>query len=615
MTFGICLFVILMQFLWKYIDDMVGKGLEISLLMEMFFYAGLSLVHMALPLAILLASLMAFGNLGESFELTAIKSSGISLLKAMRPVIIVIAFVSVGAYFFQNNVMPVSQVKLWTILRSMQQKSPELNIPEGSFYKEIPNLNLYVKTKNRETGMLYDVMIYDFSKGFESVAMFVADSAHLKMSSDKNNLVFTLYDGESFQNLWENEQRGKRNKNIAYRRETFSKKEVFKEYNANFSMMDESFMQNQHIGKNRTELRSYIDSVSVVVDSVNSVYKTFFKEEGYMQSLKPRRSGSSYNTTEIPDTFNVNDFDAFFEDQPLNTKISVVSGARSKAEYVRNEYQFKAITQEDYLSDIRRHQMELNRKYTLSVACLIFLFIGAPLGAIIRKGGLGMPVVISVFLFIFYYIIDTFGVKMAKQGIWSVWQGMWLSSVVLFPLGAFLTHKAINDSVIFNPDTYINAFKRLFGKREKRNYAVKEIIMQYPDYPACLERLNHLDNMCLQYIDNNKKRLNYFDFWKTDFNQSELKSLVACLENILDELCNSDEIPIIGKLIDYPVVSVVHSEFLNNRIIKNVCAIFFPLGLCFYCVGTHKRKKRVKDMYAIREINTELREEIEMNLL
>ncbi|MDR1119755.1 MAG: LptF/LptG family permease, partial [Dysgonamonadaceae bacterium] len=441
MTFGICLFIVLMQFLWRYIDDFVGKGIEISLLLEMFSYAGITLIPMALPLAILLASLMTFGNLGETFELTAIKASGISLLRTMRPVIWFISFIAIGAYFFQDHVMPIAKVKMLTLLASVKQKSPELDIPEGSFYKDIPGYNLYVKKKDLKSGMLHDMMIYDFSKGFENAMVIVADSGRLKMSTDRKFLILKLYHGDSFENLRE-QQPVKNNKNIAYRRESFDVKEVFIEFDSNFNLMDESLMQGKFIGKNKTELRAFIDSVSVVSDSISVTHARNLKEYSY-KHLHPKTSGiQTSNATYVAN------FDDYYASLDLQQQQRIVSSARSQADHIHGEYQFQAVTQQDRINEIRRHKMELNLKYTLSFACLIFLFIGAPLGAIIRKGGLGMPVVISVFLFIFYYIADTFGVKMAKQGIWPVWAGMWLSSIVLFPLGVFLTYKAVNDSII-----------------------------------------------------------------------------------------------------------------------------------------------------------------------
>jgi lipopolysaccharide export system permease protein len=610
MTFGICLFIVLMQFLWRYIDDLVGKGIEIPLLMEMFFYAGLTLIPMALPLSILLASLMTFGNLGESFELTAIKASGVSLLRIMRPIILTITLVAVGAYFFQNNVLPISQVKMHTLLRSMKQKSPELDIPEGSFYKEIPGYNLYVKKKDLKTGLLYDMMIYDFSKGFENAMVIVADSGQLKMSADKKSLVLILYHGDSFENLRE-QQQSRRNKSIAYRRENFDLKEVFIEFDSNFNMLDESMMQSQFIGKNRTELRQFIDSTSVISDSINIQYAKNLKENTYRKMNQLPHKGITFNASSSQPTSQVEavritNFDAYYASLTIQKQQEIVSSARARTSNVYGEYQFRAITQEDQMNNIRRHEIELNRKYTLSFACIVFLFIGAPLGAIIRKGGLGMPVVISVFLFIFYYIIDTFGLKMAREGIWQTWEGMWLSSLVLFPLGVFLTYKAVNDSTMFNPDAWLNAFRKIFGKRDTRDYTVKEVIMQYPNYQDCLNAIAALDNKCTEFIQHNQKPFNYLNFWKMDFNQQELKDLIDRQENLIEELRNSDNHWIIGKLMDYPVMTVIHSEFLNRKIFRQLCACFFPLGTIFYFVALHKREKRMEDMTQIKKINESL---------
>lgn len=201
MTFCICLFIVMMQFLWRFIDDLVGKGLETSVIAELFFYAALTMVPMALPLAILLASLMLFGNLGERFELTAMKASGVSLIKVMSPLIVLLMFIAVGAFFFQNNVLPKAQVKMWTLLYSMRQKSPELDIPEGVFYDQITGYNLFVQQKNRETGVLYDLMIYDMSSGFNNASIILADSGKMSFSQDKRHLFLRLWQGESFENL------------------------------------------------------------------------------------------------------------------------------------------------------------------------------------------------------------------------------------------------------------------------------------------------------------------------------------------------------------------------------------------------------------------------------
>ena len=302
MTFGICLFIVLMQFLWRYIDDMVGKGLGIPVLAEMFMYAALFLVPMALPLAILLASLMTFGNLGERLELLAMKSAGVSLIHIMRPLIVTLLFVSVGAFFFQNNVMPVVQVKLYTLLYSMRQKSPELDIPEGSFYKDIPGFNVYVKKKDPKDGLLKDVMIYDYSEGFNNARVIVADSGRLKTSADKLFLVLSLFNGESFENVGKSQANTTQARTaVPYRRESFSSKDILIEFDANFNRTDESFMQNQYMGKNLKDLQTSIDSMGVRLDSIKDVNAKSIYDASYVKTLKSLRAKKESEAEGQPD--------------------------------------------------------------------------------------------------------------------------------------------------------------------------------------------------------------------------------------------------------------------------------------------------------------------------
>jgi lipopolysaccharide export system permease protein len=454
MTFGICLFIVLMQFLWRYIDDMVGKGFDLPVLGEMFVYAALSLVPMALPLSILLASLMTFGNLGEHLELLAMKSAGISLIRIMRPLIVFISFIGIGAFFFQNNVMPVVQVKLYSLIYSMRQKSPELDIPEGVFYKEISGYNLYVREKEKNTGLLKNLMIYDYSAGFNNAMVIVADSGRLKMSADKLFLILTLYNGEAFQNMKNQSGSAPVKEAVPYRRETFRSKEILIEFDANFTRTDESVFQNQYIGKNLDHLQAFIDSMSVRLDSMknenaNAVYTASYKKTFANASTAPSNTGI------------VMDFDSLYSAEPPARKAFLLSQVKSSIEFAKSDYFFKGAVIGDESYKLRRHLMEWHSKFTISFACFAFFFIGAPLGAIIRKGGFGAPVVLSVILFIVYYIVNNIGGKMARDGVWLAWEGMWLSSVFLAALGAFLTWKAVNDSVILNADTYINALKRL----------------------------------------------------------------------------------------------------------------------------------------------------------
>lgn len=616
MTFGICLFIVLMQFLWRYIDDMVGKGLGIPILAEMFMYAALFLVPMALPLAILLASLMTFGNLGERLELLAMKSAGVSLIRIMRPLIITISFVAVGAFFFQNNVMPVVQVKLYTLLYSMRQKSPELDIPEGTFYGEITGYNVYVKQKHNKTGLLKDLMIYDFSNGFNNASVMVADSGRLKMSEDKKFLVLSLYNGESFANLKNQSSTGIKQTSVPYRRETFSSRDILIDFNANFSRTDESFMQNQYMGKNMKSLQQSIDSMSVRLDSIRSINATNVFRTSYRKTLdKPepakketanKKQGTEIKQKEREKTVVMN-YDSLFLAQNPSEKASLLSRAKSNIETQRGDYFFKAATLGDEGYNLRRHMTEWHNKFTVSFACLVFFFIGAPLGAIIRKGGLGVPVVLSVFLFIFYYIINNIGFKMARDGVWAAWQGMWLSSAVLAPLGIFLTYKAVKDSVILNADTYMNAFKALIGKRSGRKIERKEVIIFTPDYESMIPRLEQLMDQCKNYLSSHKRWVHYISFWKNGGRDKEVEVIADEMENIIEELENSDKILVLNKLMDYPIVSGYNR--LSKKIKGNMgfaVAIFFPIGVPLYLLAIYQRKLLLQDIKVLQKTSGEL---------
>lgn len=383
MTFFICLFIVLMQFLWRYIDDLVGKGLEIHVLGELFFYAALTMVPMALPLAILLASLMTFGNLGERFELTAMKASGVSLVKVMRPLMVFIALVAVGAFFFQNNVLPIAQTKMWTLLYSVRQKSPEVEIPEGVFYDQIPGYNLYVESKNQETGTLYDMMIYDVSRGFDNTRVILADSGHLKMADDKAHLFLQLYDGEQFENLRDNN--GGSSSTGAYqpyRRETFKTKEILVAFDANFNRMDESGMRNQYVGKNIEELQATIDSVSLRVDSIGASIGKTIKEYPYAgltyyqtDYTNPEHPRTARRPVALDKPIDIDS--VFYKEKPAMTR-SYLAQAISRARQMKQDYEFQSYTMADDKKTIRRHGIEMHKKFTLSFACLIFFFIGAP---------------------------------------------------------------------------------------------------------------------------------------------------------------------------------------------------------------------------------------------
>jgi len=454
MTFFICLFIVLMQFLWKSIDDLVGKGLSVGIIAELFFYAAITMVPTALPLAVLLASLMVFGNLGEKFELTAMKASGISLFRIMRPLMIFMICLSIGAFFFQNDILPIAKTKMWTLTFSVRQKSPEVEIPVRSFYDQIPNLNLYTESKNPETGMLYGMIIYDLSRGYDNTRVILADSGRFNFTEDKTKLLLHLYSGEMFENMRDNSMGASSSRYLPFRREHFTDKQVYFPFDANFNRLDEEGMRSQYIGQNASQLIHSIDSIGHEVDSVGAIYAHEIRTLPYY-GISPRTEtmpdGSRRNMT--PPTVVMEkpiDIDSIYLARGPGMAKSYLNQALSKAKRQKQEYLYRSLALEEQAKLMRRHDIELQRKFTLSFACIIFFFIGAPLGAIIKKGGLGTPLVISVLLFIIYFLIDNAGYKMARDGKVPVWEGIWLSSLALLPLGVFFTYKAVGDSGVFN---------------------------------------------------------------------------------------------------------------------------------------------------------------------
>lgn len=613
MTFFICLFIVLMQFLWRYIDDLVGKGLEFNVIIELFFYAALTMVPMALPLAILLASLMVFGNLGERFELTAMKASGISLVTTMRPLIALMILVAIGAFFFQNNVLPVAQTKMWTLLYSMRQKSPEVEIPEGAFYDQLPGYNLFVERKNRDTGMLYNMMIYDMSGGFDNARVILADSGRLSFTEDKTHLFIKLYNGEQFENLREQSQGGTMSKNVPYRREAFSNKEILVAFDANFNRMDESGMRNQYVGKNITELQATIDSVTLRVDSIGAAYGRYIKETPYMglQYYKRQMVDRKVVNVRNPEVFLENplDVDAIFNDNTKGYARSYVTQAIATAKRTRQDYEYKSFSMKDDRKTIRRHGIEMHKKFTLSIACIIFFFIGAPLGAIIRKGGLGTPLVISVILFIIYYIIDNTGYKMARDGRLEVWEGMWLSTVILLPLGIFFTHKAVNDSAVFNRDAYLNFFRKLFGLNETRHYEVKEVVMDEVMSVDAIKMLDCLTGSCDRFLSRYNKKQSYLQYWQDGLDMDVLHSLSSELECVVEYLSNSRNPLVISKLADYPRLRSL-LIYRPNRMkwLGMLFVVLFPMSLPIYLFGIKAHNNLKKELHTIKKVNKELQQ-------
>ena len=609
MTFAICLFLVLMQFLWKYVEDMVGKGLDVSVIGEMFLYAALQLVPMALPLSILLASLMMFGKLGESLELLAIKSAGISLLKSMVPLIILIVLISIGTFFFQNNAMPKIQPKFYSLLISIRQKSPELDIPERVFYKEIEGYNLYVEKKNRETGMLYDVSIYDLSSGFNNMVVIISDSAKMSMSEDKLSLLFSLYNGQQFHNFTEGADTKSSSEFIPYARENFKTKTMTIPYDDNFNRMEANVLKenesSSYVSKNISELKISIDSLEQLIDSINISDRKVMKDHTYLNfrnSYPKEEKDSLIRLAHLP----MVKMDSVFNSKERHAQSSIMQTAFTKAENNYNDYYFRSMNKTNTQRNINRQWIEWHTKFTVAFACLVFFFIGAPLGSIVRKGGLGMPIVISVILFIIYYILNNVGYKMARDGVWIHWAGMWFSSMILLPLGVFLTYKAMTDSVIMSTDTYVTFFKKLFFIREKRSYTIKDVVIEEPISNQVIQQAVTLDQQIVDYL-NDYALLHYKTYWTDKQYDVRLKNIRAELEDLLSQLSNSRNSEIINLAQKYPVLIKHVRPFEAGTKIAVILFYIFPVGIVLKLISIPFERRIKRDLNLIMKLNAELR--------
>lgn len=600
-TFFICQFVLMMQFLWRYIDELIGKGLSMEVLAEFFWHMGLMLVPQALPLAILLSSLITFGNMGESSELTAIKAAGISLMQAFRSLIFISVLICFTSLYFQNTIGPNANKQMGLMLMSMKQKSPELEIPEGIFYDGIPNSNLYVQKKDLNTGKLYGIMIYRMTGSYEDQAIILADSGMLQSTAEKKHLLLSLWSGEWFENMKAQEMAG--SAAVPYRRETFTAKRILLDYDGDFNMGDGSSMSNNASAKSFSKIRHDLDSLKEQYDSIGRMY---YNEDQRMAYALPKVSvKDSLRSMGLvaTNTYNV---DSAFSQLTPDRRRAAVGYALQQVKQRASDLDFKQMITSDGDRLIRQHKIEWVRKITLALTCLIFFFIGAPLGAIIRKGGLGLPVLISVLVFIVYYILDNSGYRMARGGMWAIWFGNALAPAVLVPMAVFFTYKATNDSVVFNVDLYTDIFRRFFGLRVKRPIYSKEVVINDPDYAADLERLESITSEIDLYSQSH--RLKHAPNWIKVFFRYEpdhkIEAINEELETVIEDLSNSRDRTIVNHLSAYPIMSVkAHTRPFERRWLNIVSAVIIPFGLVLYLRMWRYRLRLWRDLRTVKAEN------------
>lgn len=611
-TFFICLFILMMQFLWKYVDELIGKGLTMDVLAQFFWYMSLMLVPQALPLAILLSSLITFGNLGESSELTAIKASGISLLQAFRSLIVIVIFISFGSFYFQNVIGPNANMSFSRLLLSMKQKSPELEIPEGVFYDGIPGCNLYVQKKDMQTGKLYGVMIYKMTDSYEDAAIILADSGMLQSTAEKKHLLLTLYSGEWFENM--KSQQMVRGTGVPYRRETFVLKKILLDFDSDFNVADAGALSNNSKGKSVAQIHQDIDSLNHVYDSVGRAFYRDAQREYY--SVPSIGKTDSLRAVKMAGTKTFS-FDSVYSRLNADKKLTAVNGALNKVRREMNDLDFKGMLTSDGDRLIRSHKIEAINKYSVALQCILFFFIGAPLGAIIRKGGLGVPVIISVLVFIVFFIFDNSGYRMARAGEWTIWFGKTISLAVLTPLAVFFTYKANNDSVVFNIDFYRNLFMNLLGLRMKRSVYRKEVIINDPDYAGDAEKLARINEEISAYAHEHNL-LMAPSVVKVFFKYSPdhvIEDINARMEAVIEDLSNTKDKQVLALLNEYPYMAVKsHTRPFEHKWLNIAAAVVVPVGLFLYFRMWRFRLRLFKDLRVVKQTNDGLIDRInEMN--
>ena len=607
-TFFICQFILMMQFLWKYVDELIGKGLSMDVLAQFFWYMGLMLVPQALPLAILLSSLITFGNLGESSELTAIKAAGISLMRAFRSLIVIVVLISCCSFYFQNVIGPNANLSFSRLLLSMKQKSPELEIPEGVFYDGIPQCNLYVQKKDLTTGMLYGMMIYKMTDSYEDAAIILADSGMLQSTAEKKHLLLTMYSGEWFENM--KSQQMMRNTGVPYRRETFVKKTILLEFDSDFNVADASALSNNAKAKSVRRINLDIDSLNHVYDSIGRV---FYKDARANYYSSPQvAKADSLRAVKMASTRTFS-FDSIYGRLSADKKLAAVDGAMGRVRTEMNDLDFKGMLTADGDRLIREHRIEAIAKFSVALQCILFFFIGAPLGAIIRKGGLGVPVIISVLVFIVFFIFDNSGYRMARIGEWSIWFGKTIALVVLTPLAVFFTYKANNDSVVFNVDFYRNLFMRMFGLRMARGVYMKEVIIETPDYRADADELGRISAEIRSYAHEHNLLMapNVISVFFKYTPDHVIEDISERLEAVIEDLSNTRDKKILTLLNDYPYMAVkAHTRPFERKWLNVVSAIIVPVGLFLYFRMWRFRLRLMRDLRAVKHTNDEVVERI-----
>ena len=688
---AVALFVVVTQLLWQSIGDLVGKGLDAVVFLKLLFYASMTVMPLAIILGVLIASLMTFGNLAERMELLAMKAAGIPLLTIMKPLFVTVLVIAGGLFVFQNDYMITSQVRFWQYYFSIKNKSPELAIPEGVFYKDLQNFSIYVDRKDSKAKMMYGLMIYDLSDGFENATILVADSGRLYSAKDGTGLVLELFHGESFQNLKSQDTYYSSNAERPFLRERFQTKELTIPFDANLSMIDADILTSQFVGKDLFELKAYTDSLTTEIDSLAKANQQLARLRFYDRAFEGRRAPASLEqlrrhteeleqmreqttTTDPSAAIETSDRSALEEatalseaiasaetseveemaettplaaasDQtnaettldkepavtiltdlpkelqrqfdleekwqqiPLNERSELLDRATAKLSNEQNDLYFTVEAFSENVDLRRKNEFEYWRKFTYPVACISFFLIGAPLGAVIRKGGLGVPFITAVFFFIIFYILESFGWKMVREGTLHNWFGMWLPNIALIPMGIGLCYLATKDSARVSLDGLFAGVKRFFSTSTDREIEYKEVAMVNVNYHDALEKISLLDRQIEAY--QGKRHLSYFAFFLNQEAYERELEINRTLEQLVAEMSNSRHVTLLHQLGLYPYLGNL-SRTLRPRAkwLRMAILVGLPIGLPIYVIHRMRNKVYREKLGEVLKVNKEMRSRI-----
>ncbi len=583
MAFIIVVFTLLMQFLWKYIDDLVGKGLALSVIGELLLYTSAQLSIMAFPLSVLLASIFTLGNLGENYELIALKAAGISLQRIVLPLIILSCVIAGGAFVFANNVTPVTNLKMRTLIHDIQQQRPELQIREGIFYNGIEGYSIRIGRKDYKTNELYDLRIYDHTEKLGNKSVVLADSGRMAVTSDKRFLEITLHHGHRYVDQIDRKTANKKDKTYPFSHEFFDEY-VFRMALPGFDLTrsDEQIFKQSYQMMNLKQLEYTLDSLSLIIKNQEDQMRRIVKPAYQNPELK----GMPIDTTlrsRIPDNYR-----AEFDKESKSTKQQAIQEAVNMARSQKDQLGGLIYELDDKSSRAWKYEIEWHRKFTMSLACIIFFFVGAPLGAIIRKGGLGTPIIIAVIFFVLYYVISMIGEKSAREGAMTPFEGMWLSTFIVLPIGIFLTYAATRDSSIFNQELYVSYIKKGLNFIFVTHRASRPDIEYGADKAELLPEnmiaeLDELSQRCKVYLDEDLGKIMRFSkIWYKD-EDMRLSEICSAYDRVRAITRQSDIDMIRETVAEYPRAALHHYKIKRTAIWQPIAAaIVFPVWIYLY---------------------------------